>query len=351
MHKLSVIGHFGFGHEHLDGQTIKTKIIANELKKIYGEKDVVCHDTHGGLLFLIRMPFTILSMMMSSHSIIMLPAHNGLRCMSPIIIFLNLFFKRKVFYVVIGGWLPNMLAKRQLLRIFLKRLDGIFVETQSMHDKMTGMGFKNVVVMPNCKRLDILNPSEFMTFPDKPYPLCTFSRVIKEKGIEDAINAVKECNKILGYTAFTLDIYGQIGKDQKHWFDNLMQQHECVKYQGYVEFSNSVNILKKYFALLFPTYYSGECFAGTVIDAFAAGIPVIASDWHDNRTIIKDNHTGIIFPVRSVKDLTDILLQVNTDPSIIYNMRINCVKEAQKYQPNIVIQTLLSAIENTIQNH
>lgn len=46
--KVCVIGHFGCGKECLDGQTVKTKIVAEELINKLGEDKVSCIDTHGG---------------------------------------------------------------------------------------------------------------------------------------------------------------------------------------------------------------------------------------------------------------------------------------------------------------
>jgi len=51
-----------------------------------------------------------------------------------------------------------------------------------------------------------------------PYKLCTFSRVLKEKGIEDAINAVIKVNTDCGREVCTLDIYGQIDENTKMRF-------------------------------------------------------------------------------------------------------------------------------------
>ena len=48
MKKVAVIGHFGFGEVHLDGQTIKTKILTKELDVRFGEKQVKKIDTRGG---------------------------------------------------------------------------------------------------------------------------------------------------------------------------------------------------------------------------------------------------------------------------------------------------------------
>lgn len=345
MHKIAIIGHFGFNGEYLDGQTIKTKIVARELQNIYGQEDVSCHDTHGGIRFLVKMPFVILTMMLSSQNVIMMPARKGLRMISPVITILNTILRRKIYYVVIGGWLPEILSKNGFLLHILKHFNGIFVETASMQTQMRNLGFDNVIIMPNCKPLDIIKPSEIRVFSHSPYPLCTFSRVVKEKGIEDAIKAVKICNEKIGHIAYTLDIYGQIGKGQQAWFNELMtKQPEYIRYRGCVNYSKSVEVLRDYFMLLFPTFYSGECFAGTIIDAFAAGLPVIASDWHDNANIIKENITGHIFPAHSTEALSKILYESLQNTTHINNMKSQCIREAAKYQPNTVIKTLTSRI-------
>ena len=75
----SIIGHFGFGQNMLNGQTIKTKIITEELQHQLGEDQVVCIDTHGGLKTLLRAPFQAISALKSSKNILIFPAQNGLR--------------------------------------------------------------------------------------------------------------------------------------------------------------------------------------------------------------------------------------------------------------------------------
>ena len=59
MKKVCVIGHFGFGENLLNGQTIKTKIVTKELDKQFGADQVVKIDTHGGAKAL---PFVVFQM-------------------------------------------------------------------------------------------------------------------------------------------------------------------------------------------------------------------------------------------------------------------------------------------------
>lgn len=118
---------------------------------------------------------------------------------------------------------------------------------------------------------------------------------MKEKGIEDVVNAVKTVNEHFGRTVYTLDIYGQVDSAQTKWFNELQSIFPSyIKYGELVPVDKSVEVLKNYFALLFPTYYEGEGFAGTLLDAMAAGVPVIASDWRYNPEIMNEK-TGYVY--------------------------------------------------------
>lgn len=289
MKRVCIIGHFGHGENLLNGQTVKTKIVTKEIVKELGKKEVSCIDTHGGVKALISAFRHALIALKYHKNIIIMPAENGLRIFAPLLVLLNLLFHRKLHYVVIGGWLPEFLKKRKKLTKALMSFDGIYVETNTMRKALEAQGFNDVYVMPNFKDLNILKESELVYHHTEPYRLCTFSRVMKEKGIEDAVNAVKTVNEHFGRIVYTLDIYGQVDSAQTEWFNELKSTFPLyIKYGEFVPFDKSVEVLKNYFALLFPTYYEGEGFAGTLLDAMAAGVPVIASDWRYNPEIVNE---------------------------------------------------------------
>ncbi len=343
--QFCVIGHFGFGKNMLNGQTVKTKILAAALEKALGEEQVMKIDTHGGVKALLKLPFQTFRAMRYCDNVVILPAHRGLRIVTPMLMFWRLFFKRKLHYAVIGGWLASYLEGKKSLERQLNTFSGIYVETHSMQTALEARGFRNVTVMPNCKALPVLMPQELPVL-QKPYKLCTFSRVMKEKGIEDAVNAVKAVNEAAGSTVYELDIYGQVDAGQTEWFDALQKTFpEYIRYGGLVPFDKSVAVLKDYFALLFPTYYNGEGFAGTLLDAMASGVPVIASDWRYNAELVKEGRTGLLFPTRDVGALTEILKAAPTDLKRWEAMRRLSLEEAHKYQPSEIINILLERIE------
>lgn len=347
MRSAGVLGHFGKGLNLLNGQTVKTKIITEELKNQLGQDQVLQIDTHGGKKTLLKSPFQVFRALKNCKNVLIFPAHNGLRVYAPLLFFERKFFKkRKIHYVVIGGWLPEFIKNRKYLSKCLKHFDGIYVETNTMKSALKAQGFDNVYVMPNCKKLSVLSENELVLPSEMPYKLCTFSRVMKEKGIEDAVNAVVAANTVLGVQAFSLDIYGQVDGMQTEWFDSLQKKFPpYIRYGGLVPFDKSVDVLKDYFALLFPTYYNGEGFAGTLLDAYSAGVPVIASDWKYNAEIVNEN-VGFVYPTGDTNLLIDILKAISENPVQILEKKTACLKEAEKYRIDKAVQILVEQLED-----
>ncbi len=341
MKKICIIGHFGFGKVLLNGQTIKTKIITEELKNQFGKESLVLLDLAGGIKRIPYLFFKIPFVLLKCDNLIMMPVENGLKFLTPLLSIWNSVFKRRLHYVVIGGWLPKFISDKKWLKKGLCKFHGVYVETNTMKLALEKYGLNNVFVLHNCKKLDILSNEKLVYPAGVPLKLCTFSRVMREKGIEDAANAVMTANAELGFQAFSLDIYGQIDTNQTEWFDILQKKFPYyIRYRGLVPFDKSVDVLKEYFALLFPTYYEGEGFAGTLIDAFSAGVPVIASDWKYNTEIVNEN-VGYVYSTGDQTAFINILKKIAANPSLILSKKKCCIEEANKYRIDKAVQVLI----------
>lgn len=342
--KVAVIGHFGFGLNYLDGQTVKTKIVTAALEEKYGKDAVLKTDTHGsGISKLIKAPFQVFRALKNAQNVVILPAQNGVRIFVPLLTIFRRFFKgRKLHYAVIGGWLPEFLSDKRGLAKKLKKFDGIYAETNTMKSALESVGFENIFVMPNCKELGVLKKDELVYSDGEPRALCTFSRVMKEKGIEDAVDAVKAINEKFGRTVYTLDIYGQVDAGQTEWFDALQATFpEYIRYRGLVDFSGSVEVLKNYFALLFPTRFYTEGIPGTIIDAYAAGIPVVSARWQSFSDVVDDGVTGIGYDFGKTEELLSVLENCAEKPEILTNLKENCIKKAEEFLPKTALKVLL----------
>ena len=101
--------------------------------------------------------------------------------------------------------------------------------------------------------------------------------------------------------------------------------------------------------MLFPTRFFTEGVPGTFIDAYAAGLPVVASSWESVADVLIEGRTGYAYPFGDVDALVALLLRIACQPELITRLRTHCVSEALRYQPEQAIrpfiQRLLSAEE------
>ncbi len=344
--KIAIIGHFGGDKNFLDGQTIKTKILYDELLKATNW-DIRKVDTYLRKFHPVKLLLKSIICCLSTKNIIVLLSGNGMKFYFPLLSFFSIAFRARVFHVVIGGNLNEYIKKYPSFKKYLNTFCINWVETQNLKNSLEKVGILNCEVLPNFKRLDIAKESDILLNPVEPFKLCTFSRVIKEKGIEDAIYAIKKVNDENGGELCKLDIFGSIDENYKNRLNELLDYAgNSVKYCGQVPFEKSMEVLKSYYALLFPTYWDGEGFPGTVIDAFSAGLPVIATNWNSNSEIIKHMKTGIIYE-REVCDLASIIIWSISHIEEMTKMRKNCLQEAIKYQPDPHIKKIIKKLKDS----
>lgn len=341
--RVAIIGNFGNGHVASNGQSVKTISLLTELIRQFGADNIVRINTFGGVINLLKAPFQCIKALIAADNIVILPAHNGVRVYVPLLAMLRYFFpKRRLHYDVIGGWLPDFISRKPLLRRALNKFDGIYVETKTMKKRLESESFTNVYILPNFKHLEPVNLDSVEQY-SKPYRLCSFSRISKEKGIGDAVEIVCRINDREGATLFSLDIYGKVDDGSQEWFEALQKVFpDYIQYKGVVDFDKSVNVLKDYFALLFPTHYYTEGVPGTIIDAYNAGLPVISSKWESFADIVDDNVTGLGYDFDNVVQLENILVDVASNPQKILNLKQNCIEKGKSYHPVCAVKTLIN---------
>ena len=342
MKAVSVIGKYNEITGTADGQVVKTRVLTNELEKEFGFENIDCIDTFGWRKHPIKLLGKCIRAVRKSANVVFMTDAGGIKIFPWLLHCSNIFGSCSLHYVVVGGWLVHFVKKHPFIKLCLKKFCGIYVETTVMKQELEQQGFKNVILMPNFKPLDIVTPDQFPNQYREPFRFCTFSRIMREKGIDNAVAAVSAVNAYWERTICTLDIYGQVDPNQKEWFNELEETFPSeIRYCGVIEYSRSVEVVKDYFALLFPTEFATEGIPGTIIDAYAAGVPVVASRWESYSDVVKEGKTGIGYSFGHPEEMTEILLDITMHPEKIYDMKKHCLKEAGKYQPEQVIDILL----------
>ena len=344
---IGICGHYSDSAVALNGQTVKTKILTEALEEVYGKENISRCDTHNWKKRIFAFGLNCFKLLACCKNIVLLPAQSAVLSLFPLFVILNRVFHRKIHYYVVGGWLLETIEQHPKLLRHLRAINGIYVELRTMEKQLKDLGLTNVFYVNKFRKIQIVSEDELPVSSKLPLRFCLFSRIMKEKGVEEAINSISEINGRRGETVCELDMYGQIDPGYEERFSEICKNLPFgVHYNGFVDFSRSGNVLKQYDALLFPTYYEGEGYANTIVDAYASGLPVIATDWKYNKEVVCDGSDGKIYDYRCPEQLTEIIDSFVSNPDELLKMRKNARERAFEYEPKIAITSLLKNISN-----
>lgn len=342
MTKIGIVGNFGNWKYKGDGQTIKTVELYKFLKGVYKDINYVDMDKEVKVLTKIKSFFKT---MKESENIIIILSYRGYSVMLPIICFFNMFYKKKIYDFVIGGSRYQVIAKNKLLYILQKKIKKIYVETKKLLEEYKKIGVNNCEVIPNFKEMKIAEQNTKIQ-NEKNMKVCTFTRVHKDKGIEDAIEGVKLANSKLGENIVRLDIYGVIDKDYKEEFEKMQKNMpDYVRYKGLVSQERILEVLTQYDIMLFLTFHVGEGFPGTVIDSFAAGLPIIATKWNSNEEIVEEGINGNLVEVHDIEKVSNLLIEYNKERKKIESMKSNCIRKSKDYLSKNALKSFIEEID------
>lgn len=343
--KIGVIGRYGANINDCDGQTVKTRNLVH-LLETQENISVFKADTYYFKKNNLKLLLDSVWCVLTCRHIFLLVSVNGMNLYLRALYYINKLFHRHIYHYIIGSELLDMVAKNKRLVKYLNALEANWFEYESGTQFLREQGVSNVETVPNFKMITPVETANDYEPADGVYRFCTFSRVMEEKGITDAIEAVKKINSGYKCVKVTLDVYGPVAPQYEKTFAELVKEHEdCVTYKGVADSAQSVSILKQYYALIFPTRWAGEGVPGTVIDAFASGIPVIATDWNANGELIRNYEQGLLYPNDQVQNLEEAIRWALQNETAMNRMRVESRKEFAKFLPETILAKILVEIE------
>jgi len=241
-------------------------------------------------------------------------------------------FGRPVNIVGLGGNMHEYITSSRRNIDSVKYCTTIMAEGKKMVQVLKEAGLKQARYVPNCKEINYL-PEKIMQQHDV-VKFVFFARVNPAKGCDVIFEAVDLLNKAGLKNQFSVDFYGYKLESYAEDFDKKISESEDnVRYQGarLATKSETFNELASYDVMLFPTYWKDEGFPATIVDAFVAGLPVIASDWKCNGELIKDNENGFLVPPRNSKALAEKMLWFIEHKNVVPMMAKRMQQEAMEY--------------------
>jgi glycosyltransferase involved in cell wall biosynthesis len=111
-----------------------------------------------------------------------------------------------------------------------------------------------------------------------------------------------------------------------------------------VPYDKSTEVLQGCFALLFPTHFYTEGVPGTLIDAYASGVPVISSRWESFADVVSEGETGYGYAIGEADALCEMLVDFAQHPDKMLSLRTNCLNRAKDFLPQNLLPILLERL-------
>jgi glycosyltransferase involved in cell wall biosynthesis len=234
----------------------------------------------------------------------------------------------KLTYLVVGGYFPEGVKNKVFKWEKYSELKCIIVQGEILKKQLMEYSeLKNIKVIPNFKKFEynlILKQKDSTIFK-----FVFIGRISKPKGILEIIEATRILKTRNSDLIFSVDFYGP-NEDVIEFPEDLP-----IFYKGYLDIMNnqieSYKTLSEYSGMLFPTYWQGEGFPGVIIDAYIAGLPVIATDWNMNKEVVEDGVTGLIVPIKDASALSKAMLKLMQNPDLVKNMSKNSLNMAKDF--------------------
>ncbi len=135
---------------------------------------------------------------------------------------------------------------------------------------------------------------------------CAFiGHVRQSKGVLEAVEAVGQIDGV------RLDIYGPL-------IDLRPQDIAAprVQYFGTLDPQDVAQVMADHDLLLFPSYYKGEGYSGTLVEAALVGLPMIVSRWQSLPEMFSENEAWFVEP-KDVGAIIAVIKSILARPEVL----------------------------------
>jgi glycosyltransferase involved in cell wall biosynthesis len=210
---------------------------------------------------------------------------------------------------------------RPLYRLALRRRNGVVI-FQNEHDRAALI--KLAGIDPRQARLIKGSGVDFSHFPDveePPPPLTAVfaARLLWTKGVGEFAEAATLVRREIKGARFLIAGASDPGNPKALTPADveLMKRHPDVTMLGHIE--NIPALLAQAHVVAYPSYY-GEGVPKVLLEAAAAGRPIVTTDHPGCRDAIDSGSSGLLVPVRDAQALAQAILELFRSPDLRRNM-------------------------------
>jgi len=213
---------------------------------------------------------------------------------------------------------------------YFELIDKFVVTNQFMFEKMINAGFEQnkLVLIPSFVKGTVFRPVP--NYSKKDYIVYS-GRIERIKGVHILIDAFQEFCKINPDRGIVLKIAGEGPIDYLNFLQKKLtipNNRKKIEFLGNLDSSELSNLLSNALFSVVPSLWY-ENLPNTLLESFACGTPVLASDIGSLTDCIKIGKTGYLFKTNDHFDLLEKMILLLRDKENLKTMSINARIEAE----------------------
>ena len=239
---------------------------------------------------------------------------------------------------------------RPLLQRVFNRLDGRIFVSEAVREYITQYFPGDYAIIPNgidCERFASPAIQPIDQFNDGRPNILFVGRMDKRKGFRHLLRAYPHIKEEIPNAR--LIVVGAFDDGDKAQFLRYARTHKLhgVHFVGYV----SPEELPRYYrtANIFCAPNTGfESFGIILLEAMAAGVPIVASDITGFRAVLQNGAEGLLVPPENARAISRAIVDLLRDPTRCAEMGARGKHKAAEYDWSIIAQRVLSYYEELI---
>lgn len=215
-------------------------------------------------------------------------------------------------------------VRRLLVRIVLRRAALYVVQTRMLCEDARSVGISRAISIPNGRDL------REAIVADHSYSgrWILLSRLLPTKGIFEAVEAFRRMPEL------SLDLVGpadttRFGESRGVDMERI-ELPPNVRWLGERAPERIPALLAEYDGMVFPSYYSTEGHPGVLIEAMAAGLPIVTTR-HRSIPEVVDEQCALLVEPRDVNGIVESIRRIDGDPELRERFRQGSLDRASAF--------------------
>ena len=248
-----------------------------------------------------------------------------------------------------------LLFLMKIEQIVLKNCDRIIVTNQGLSRAIMkkGVDSKHIQTIPmgvDIKKIqsEISNANYEIDSISSKFRIGYIGRLSKIKNLFTLLDSFSDFIHNDGERFAELIIVG--GGPDKELLEEYAEKigiTNCVTFTGYrIDISN---FLKMFDIFIQPSLTEGSSLA--LLEAMAAGLPIIASNISANKSILIDNYNALLFNPLDSDSLTILIKELFVDKELRKRISSNALSTIRKYDYSKILRLILDTLNDTLEKN